>query len=288
MLGIKELHEKILYPTILVRTEKAGGSGTVIKSVEVNGEWRSYILTNHHVVSEAIKFAEKWDSLVGRDIKVEVKAPVFAEFYEYRRWSILDRADSRRADVVAWDKDHDVALLELISGKPPEYVATMLPKGQIAGLRMFMPIIACGCAMGHKPIATMGYITSLDERIENLQYWLANTPTIFGNSGGGQFLSETGEFIGIPSRLDVALVGYSASAITHLSYMIPISRIYDLLEDWHYEFIYDETQTFKECEEKRKEKQDALQRAWERRWRRERQRAMGGASPESEEEGGDV
>ena len=287
MLEVKELHERVLYPTILVRTEKAGGSGTVIKSLEVDTEYRTYILTNHHVVAEALKLADKWDPLVGREVKVEVRAPVFAEFYEYRRLSILDRADSRRADVVAWDKDHDVALLELISGKPPEYIASMLPREEIPNLRMFMPIIACGCAMGHKPIATMGYITSLDERIDNLQYWLANTPTIFGNSGGGQFLAETGEFIGIPSRLDVALVGYSASAITHLSYMIPVSRIYDLLEDWHYEFIYDESRSFKECEKKRREKQDALQRAWERRWRRERERAMGGggaSEPEVEEE----
>jgi hypothetical protein len=286
LLNVEDLHNKILYPTVLVRTEKAGGSGTCIASIHAEDEYKTYILTNWHVVESAIRKSKKWDPLVGRDVEVEIRAPVTIEFYKYRRLSILDRTDNRRADIVAWDKDGDVALLELLSESPPEHIAEMLPREDIHSIRMFMPIIACGCAMGHKPIATEGFITSLDERIENLSFWLANTATIFGNSGGGQFLKETGQFIGIPSRLDVVLLGFAAQAITHLSYFIPIGRIYNLLEDWEYQFIFDPDYTYEDCAKRRKEKQDELQRAWERRWRRERELAQGGGVAEGNPEKG--
>jgi len=58
------------------------------------------------------------------------------------------------------------------------------------------------------------------------------------NSGGGTFLAETREFIGVPSR--VAVTGFlGSSAVTHLSYSIPITRVYDFLEKQMFRFIYD-------------------------------------------------
>jgi S1-C subfamily serine protease len=285
MLDIKDLHEKIIYCTVLVRTEKAGGSGTVIASIEHDDEWLSYILTNYHVIDDAVTQAKKWDPNVGREVETEIRAPVDIGFYRYRRMSVLDRTDSRRADIVAYDKPGDVALLEMVSGAPPNYIATMLPRESVKDLCMGMGLIACGCSMGHKPLLSpQGMLSSLDERIENLHYWMSSTSIIFGNSGGGMYLRDTGEYIGIPSRLDVAAMGFSAQALPFLNYFIPIPRIYDLLDDWEYQFIFDPEQTYKECAKRRKEKQDELQRAWERRWRRERELAQGGGVAEKDEE----
>ena len=51
-MNLQELHERILYPVVRVRTGSAGGSGTVIMSQadpENEGEFQTFVLTNHHV-----------------------------------------------------------------------------------------------------------------------------------------------------------------------------------------------------------------------------------------------
>ena len=48
---------------------------------------------------------------------------------------------------------------------------------------------------------------------------------------------------------------FSADAITHMGYFIPIYRIYSLLEDNDYQFIYDSEVSIDECESNRLEKQ---------------------------------
>jgi hypothetical protein len=50
-------------------------------------------------------------------------------------------------------------------------------------------------------------------------------------------------------------MGFSADAITHMGYFIPIDRVYNLLEDNDYQFIYDDSKSIEECKKARKEKQ---------------------------------
>ena len=91
--------------------------------------------------------------------------------------------------------------------------------------------------------------------IDNYEYWLSTAPSIYGNSGGGVFAPQDGEwgFIGIPSRIAVT-GGWSSQAITHLGYFIPIHRIYKWLEDECFQFIYDDSFTIGQCEKLRQEK----------------------------------
>lgn len=284
MLDVKELHEKIMYPTVQVRAAPAGGSGTVIAATPHDGEHLVYVLTNHHVIAGAVDQVEKWDSNAGRKVQVEVRSPVDVSFYSYRRMSKLDTQDSRMADIVAWDEPADMALLEMKTGRPPEYIATMLSKERIRDLCMGMQVLGCGCSLLHKPLLSpAGMISSLDERIENLAYWMTSSSIIFGNSGGGMYLAETGEFIGIPSRLDVTSIGFSANAMPFLNYIIPVSRVYALLNEWEYQFIYDPAHSYEECAKRRKKKQDELQRAWEHRWREERNIADGAGGSDGDE-----
>ena len=39
-------HEQMFYPTVRVRTKKAGGSGTVVYSKKYKGEVYTYVITN--------------------------------------------------------------------------------------------------------------------------------------------------------------------------------------------------------------------------------------------------
>ena len=51
---IIQKHEQMFYPTVRVRTKKAGGSGTVVYSENYNDEVYTYVITNHHVISDSV------------------------------------------------------------------------------------------------------------------------------------------------------------------------------------------------------------------------------------------
>jgi hypothetical protein len=62
---ITKLHKEVLYPTVRVRTEKAGGNGTVLFSEKnVKGKVETYVVTNHHVVEDAIEVKNNLDNAI--------------------------------------------------------------------------------------------------------------------------------------------------------------------------------------------------------------------------------
>jgi S1-C subfamily serine protease len=56
---IKQKHVEMFYPTVRVRTQKAGGSGTVVYSKKVNNEVYTYVVTNHHVIADNVQVEKK-------------------------------------------------------------------------------------------------------------------------------------------------------------------------------------------------------------------------------------
>ena len=92
--------------------------------------------------------------------------------------------------------------------------------------------------------------------MDNYPYWLSSSAIIFGNSGGAVFLKETREFIGVPSRVAVNIMGFSAQAVTHMAFFIPITSIYQFLDDEIFQFIYDDNYTSAECEEIRNDRRE--------------------------------
>ena len=51
---IIQQHEEMFYPTVRVRTKKAGGSGTVVYSESYKDEVYTYIITNQHVIDDSV------------------------------------------------------------------------------------------------------------------------------------------------------------------------------------------------------------------------------------------
>lgn len=234
---IEDLHKFILYPTVRIRTESSIGSGTIIASIRNENKYETYVLTNHHVIRDAIQIIEEWDSIKKEMVKKEKRATVEVEQFKYQNLSINTGTLLILSDIVAWNKDHDLALIKLRSD---DYFqpAKILAPNKIDSLRIFQEIIVSGCGNGRSPFPTFGIIASLQDEIENQPYWMVTAPSVFGNSGGGSFLKETMEFIGIPSRLSVTFVGWSPNAVYHMCYIIPISRIYKWLEEIGYGFIF--------------------------------------------------
>jgi len=257
---LADKHKSMLYPTVRVRTAKAGGSGTIIYSEQKpDGEagFETYVLTNCHVIADNIKVDDKWSTLLKRNVKMDILSDCDVELFDFEYDSWESGYSAYKAEISCYDKDMDLALLRLKSEKEFTNVATMFPKGEHKQrLRMFMELYAVGCGMGHPPLATQGHLTGFTDIIDNYPYWLSSAATIYGNSGGAIFLADTYEFLGIPSRIAVKLTGYSADAITHLSFFIPITSIYQFLEEQIFMFVYDIDYTSEQCEDIRKHKRE--------------------------------
>lgn len=263
MLNIEQLHERILYPVVRVRTEKAGGSGTIIYSRPKPGsdEYETYVLTNEHVIDTCVKIEKRWDSVVKKNIDKEFLTPCTVEIFSYVKMSKRDSGQTYAAEIIAYDKEHDLALLRLDSPTSAKHVATMFPKDKTDEIKLFSDVWCCGCSLGHEPLINKGQITSLKETIDNKLYWMGNAHSIFGNSGGAIFLADTGEFIGVPSRITAMQLGFGLDIITWMGFFGPIVRVYEFFDEQELQFIYDSGQTSAECFARRKEKEEQLKKS---------------------------
>uniref|UniRef100_A0A6M3JQW5 Putative trypsin-like peptidase domain containing protein n=1 Tax=viral metagenome TaxID=1070528 RepID=A0A6M3JQW5_9ZZZZ len=257
----KQLSREMLLPNVRVAAQKAGGSGTVIYSQqqEDGGDYSTYVLTNHHVIANNIDIKQKWSTLLKRDTKMDFLTSCDVHFFKYQYQSRAVGVTAIDADIVAYDPDQDLALLRLRDSDPAPAVAKMYPKGDETQLRLGMEVIAIGAGMGEPPVLTTGRLSQFAREIDNKEFWLSTAPTIFGNSGGALYLEDTEQLIGVPARIAVAMLGFGADAITHLSFAIPITRVYEFLDDQLFRFIYDSQFTERgEAEErdsKRKEEE---------------------------------
>ena len=260
---IIQKHEQMFYPTVRVRTKKAGGSGTVVYSEKCNDEVYTYVITNHHVISDSVHLEKKWDPVLKRKVDKEILDTVNVEFFRYNNYSHTVGSFAVDADIVAYSEvegGQDWALLRVRDKENlADYVANMFPLKDLDNIHIFDETYAVGASLGHPPVASNGMITYMDDEIEHYKYWMSSAPTIFGNSGGAVYRwsgnRKQYEYIGIPSRISIQPMGFSADAITHMGYFIPIDRVYKLLEDNDYQFIYDSNYSIEDCNKARNKKQ---------------------------------
>lgn len=241
-------HDRYIYPVVRVSDGSGSGSGTILysKASEKDG-YSTYILTNYHVISGSIKVVEKFDADLGEDIKVEKRSICYVEIFKYRDLSTPVGTLKVEADIVIHTKDQDLALLKLRTEDKVKIVAQLLNKGQVDDIRCLDETVAVGCSLAFPPLPTFGILTRKNFQLDSLPYHMSSSQIIYGNSGGAMF-DGTGNFIGVPSRL--AIAGWS-TPITHMGLFIPVSRVYEWLEEEHYDFIYDSLKNEKECLEVR-------------------------------------
>ncbi len=243
----QEQHEQMLYPTVRVRSANVGGSGTVVWSgMDKEKKIHTFVLTNYHVIATAIEIKEVWDPALGKKINREYRQTVMVERFSYNNFSHNIGSLGIQADVVVYDEREDIALLELRDRETQyPYVAKMFPGERIEDIHIYDKVWAVGAALGHPPISTHGILNYLDDEIDKYNYWLSSAATIYGNSGGAVYRyskkRKQFEYIGIPSRIAISASFFSQDAITHLGFLIPITRLLSFLERTKYRFIYDDT-----------------------------------------------
>jgi S1-C subfamily serine protease len=240
------LHEKALYPTIRVRAGNHQGSGTIIYCGErtepdEDGElgFSTYALTNHHVVSSAIRVEKTYDPQVGKYRTRDYRDLVQVEVFSYKNRSTITARTTAEAEIMAYHEKRDVALLRLKTNQKFDYVAKLLPAERGRDVHIFDKLYIVGCGLGQPPFPTSGMLTGKDVQIDYYPYWQTSAPSIFGNSGGAVFLGRSLDMMGIPSRISVSGTMFARDAITHIGYFCPPGEIHKFIKDQGFFFLTD-------------------------------------------------
>lgn len=256
--NLKYCHETFLYPVVRVFSKAAAGSGTIIYCEEdpkEPGEFLTFVLTNHHVIDDLVTYKKEWDSVLKREIPKEFHEKAKVEVFSYVRMSEVDSSNRYIADIVAYDKNHDLAILKIDSPRKFEPVAKLISKEDIRNLKLFMDVVVSGCSLAHEPFCNFGQITFLKEIIEQKKYIMTNAASIFGNSGGALFSYDTGELIGVPSRISGIQLGFGHDIITWMGFSAHPERLYEFLEEQELHFLVGkEDDNYHTAMERRKKK----------------------------------
>lgn len=241
----KQKVEQLLLPAVRVLSGSGGGSGTVIYSEdrEGDGTYETFILTNHHVIDNLVNITRKWDNLRQKYYTIEDNELAEVELFSYSNGGQTVTRTPVKAEIVAWNRDEDIAILRLVHPFKLAHVAKLLPVDHKLGL--FQVVYAVGCPLLVDPVFTKGEITDLDFTIEKKRYIATSADIIWGNSGGALYVQfEDGFFLaGVPSR--VAIAGYQA--VTNMGYSIAPERIKRFILDQKLDFLLDSSKTPTEC-----------------------------------------
>ena len=260
---VKKITE-MLYPTVMVDTGSGVGSGTLIFSGERTHEsWEdekfwTLVLTNHHVVKDAISISKNFDPKKGKSIQKETRRPVHVRIWDYNDYSTAVGTTGRMARILAWDEDRDLALLRLDDKERSiKTVATLWPEDE-GGPYLFQDVWAVGSGMGNPPYPTEGLLSGIAGKdTQGRPLYLSSAPIIFGNSGGSLWaFSSTRdryEMIGVPSM--VGAYGWG-NIVTHIAWSRPISEIRAFLRENEFGFVLGDEDTPKEDPKKDKDDDD--------------------------------
>ena len=244
-------HLQMLYPTVLVRLSNGSGSGTVIHSAQNEElEYESYVLTNWHVIQNYVKLTKVWSPERKEHVETENRRPVNIDLWEYNNFSVAVGTIGRLANIVAYDKSRDLALLKVEdTERPMPHVAKLYPEDQDDGPWIFQTVYAVGAGLGKPPFPTMGLLSGYGKDTDGNDLYLASAPIIFGNSGGALYAYSPRreyELIGVPSM--VSAYGWG-NVVTHMAWSRPIAEIRLFLRANKYGFILGDKPEEKEVED---------------------------------------
>ena len=197
----KRLHERCLYPTVLVWTSAANGSGVIVRSVPEGERYRNTVLTVAHVASKGT---------------ANVYLPRYVD------WSNLERYDRFEAKVIRADPSHDISVLSFVSD-------AKLPTAEIDPCVKFYignPIHRFGAGLSKAPRLDAGEISGMRSvivmpsgvKIDGMI--LASLLSSPGDSGGPVY--EGYRLIGLCQSIEAGQ--------PHISYITPIRFFAE--KDW--------------------------------------------------------
>ncbi|MFQ5748386.1 MAG: trypsin-like peptidase domain-containing protein [Planctomycetota bacterium] len=208
-----ELKHDLLDPVFQLAGRDAVGSGVLIHHGEDERGGFYLALTCYHVIR---------DILEERD---GVQDP-----YQEKFDALIDRGEgslSLKAEMIRRDLDLDLALVRIDTPLSLEPLARIAPLARMKEVEVFSPVYTVGCPLGTAAQATHGEVTRTDWTVSGQNFWMVSSPAYFGNSGGGVFLDESRELIGIFAKIYTHGT-FRPQVVTHMGLAIPL----DVITGW--------------------------------------------------------
>lgn len=218
---IDGLHRDVLGPSVQVSAKGGVGGGTILSS----GPSGTWVVTAFHVVQKA------------------AGGPAEVRLYDAAGTPV----ETVEADLVAYEEGRDLALLRFRDERRFSNTARLSARAALRNVRVFTPVYAVGCPLGHDPLPTLGEIVTLNKEVSGRRFWMMNAPTIFGNSGGGIFHRDTRELLGV-SAMICTYDGAVSTPVPHLGILVSLDAVYDWLEELGLGHVVDPWASVEACE----------------------------------------
>lgn len=193
-LSIKDISAKVLPSVVSISISGGGGSGSVIRTDST----RSFIITNNHVIEEAVG---------GGKVTVE-----------------LQDGTELPATIRGRDIAYDIAVLQIQKGNLPTITIGDSSKVGIGDMS-----VAIGSPLGLSGTVTTGIISALNRPVpvgsvapESFLDALQTDAAINPGNSGGPLVNGQGEIIGVNTA--IASLGSSTSGNIGLGFAIPINQ----------------------------------------------------------------
>lgn len=208
------LTRSMLLPTVQLNGDDTVGSGTIVFSDEnpATKKVETYVLTSHHVVRNILADTPRANR----------------EGFEVTIYLPGERLVCK-GKMIASQPKIDAALVRVFTERKLPNVANVLPRTETGHVKVWDPVCAVGCPLGNDPVPSHGEVSSLKNELNGANYWMINAPTYFGNSGGGIYLADTNQLIGVFSKIYTHGKG-NPVVVPHMGLCTPIDAVYAWLE----------------------------------------------------------
>lgn len=230
----KDLHNKCIYPTVMLQGTNGGtGSGVIIKSVKRGDGYMNYVFTCAHVLKKTparvIEPEPKEGEEAADPIVIPSKYEYFIHIAVYEDWSLIKEIKTYKCNVIHVENgvSKDIALVTFKT-KEEMKVATIETKPK---LYIGNEVLRIGCGVGDPFRIDYGKVTSLSKSIGRSQPATkgkirTSIQTVPGDSGGPVY--HENKLIGVAQMIR-AMPGNAGPfptsiPIFHMSYVIPVER----------------------------------------------------------------
>ena len=221
----KALHEKCIYPTVMIFCQETGQSGTgvIIKSEKVKeGEWRNLVASVAHTI-KPLMFIKVADDQKSATVRAEYRCKV--KLGTYKNWSELVSAEDFTGKILAIDYPKDIAVISFTTKTQCSTVEMDFEPKLYLGNEVFR----MGCGLGGTFRLDYGRITAVKESIGEISgTYRTSIQTIQGDSGGPVY--HENKLIGVAQAIKSVQIYGGEVPICHISYVIPLSRFKDCKE----------------------------------------------------------
>lgn len=236
------LRERILHPVFQIDAEESVGSAVLVWHGE-DADGPFYLaLSAQHVLRDLVHPGEG-EAAADAGADSDKPARPLAADLDLSTIDIpcvFDQLGPKplrvNARLIAENPAADLALLELRTSRDLGPVARLAPRSAAERVDSFTPIWTVGCPLGTTAQATRGEVTRTDWKVGSQPYWMVSSPAYFGNSGGGVFLADSLELVGVFSKI-YTHGSYRPQVVTHMGLAVPLPVLHDWLAEVGYGFL---------------------------------------------------